>query len=409
MPDTKSATENEIIRVAMLGGFKLEAGGKSVQDTDARTHQLWHLIEYLIAFRRKEISQDELIGVLWPDSDIENPSNALKNLIYRIRTMLSSQGLPYAKEMILFSRGRYHWNNTLPASVDFEEFEELYNQAQSPTLDADTKIEKFLAAIALYRGDFLPNSRYENWAAQLGGHFNALYFKCVGAVLNMLGDRGRFPEVERICRDALKIDQFDEFIHRHLITALVRQGRQKQALNHYAYVTDLFFRELGVNLSGAMRSLYHEIIKTVNDVEADINAIKDELQEHGQRMGAFYCDYEVFKNLYQLEARTAARSGQSVFLGLLTLMDSQENEPDLKQRAKIMEFLHEMIKTSLRKGDVYSRFSSTQYVLMLPTLTLENCEMVVDRIIRRYKQAYRSKSHELVASVRPLIPVELME
>ncbi len=58
MPDTKAAPEDKLIRVAMLGGFRLEAGGKSVQDTDARTHQLWHLIEYLIAFRRREISQD---------------------------------------------------------------------------------------------------------------------------------------------------------------------------------------------------------------------------------------------------------------------------------------------------------------------------------------------------------------
>jgi GGDEF domain-containing protein len=74
-----------------------------------------------------------------------------------------------------------------------------------------------------------------------------------------------------------------------------------------------------------------------------------------------------------------------------------------------MDSLFEVIKSSLRRGDVFSRFSVTQFVLMLPTLTYENCEMVMERVIRRYKQAYRAKAAEIVANVQPLSPVELQE
>jgi GGDEF domain-containing protein len=74
-----------------------------------------------------------------------------------------------------------------------------------------------------------------------------------------------------------------------------------------------------------------------------------------------------------------------------------------------MDNLYDVIKGSLRRGDVFSRFSSTQFVLMLPTLTYENCEMVMERVIRRYKQTYRAKAADIIASVQPLIPVELQE
>jgi GGDEF domain-containing protein len=74
-----------------------------------------------------------------------------------------------------------------------------------------------------------------------------------------------------------------------------------------------------------------------------------------------------------------------------------------------MDNLFEVIKSSLRRGDVFSRFSATQYVLMLPTLTYENCEMVMERVIRRYRQTFRAKAAEIIASVQPLSPVELQE
>lgn len=50
---------------------------------------------------------------------------------------------------------------------------------------------------------------------------------------------------------------------------MIHQGKQQQALSHYNYVTDLFYRELGVSPSEPLRNLYREISKTVNSVETD--------------------------------------------------------------------------------------------------------------------------------------------
>ena len=401
--------KNIQIKLTMFGEFSITVGDASIHGSSTRTHQLWHLIEYLITFRHKSISQDELIEILWPDGDIENPANALKNLVYRVRSVLSSNSIPFAKEMIVYKQGSYQWNNNLNCVVDTEVFENLYKKASGENKPENLRIEHYINAIELYTGDFLPSSCYENWVIPISNYYKSIYFKCVYAVIALLTVQERFRDIEAICRKALIIDQFEENAHIYLMIALIRQSKQSQALAHYSFVSDLFFRELGVNPSAAMTSLYKDIVKTVHNVEIDINAIKNDLKESENNGGAFYCEYEVFKNLYRLEARTATRAGQSIFIALLTVENDDPNTAlDLKIQSKIMDNLFDVVQKQLRKGDVFARFSASQYVLMLPTLTYENCDIVISRIVKKHKQNYRPKGVTVISRIQPLDPIDIL-
>ena len=218
-----------------------------------------------------------------------------------------------------------------------------------------------------------------------------MYFSCVYAVLEILAEQEQYAEMEKICQKAVGIDQFEEAAHRYLILALMRQGKQAQAMAHYSAVTDLFFRELGVSPSSSMRALYREIVKTTHDVEIDLSIVKEDLEESERSQGAFYCEYEVFKNLYRLEARTAARTAsRSISPWLRWRIPPARLE--VKLQNKVMDNLYDIIQTSLRLGDVFARFSASQYVLMLPAFTFENCDMVMDRITKRFRQTHRNKN-----------------
>ncbi|WP_418704264.1 BTAD domain-containing putative transcriptional regulator, partial [Anaerotruncus massiliensis (ex Liu et al. 2021)] len=208
-----------------------------------------------------------------------------------------------------------------------------------------------------------------------------------------------------IAQKAIIIDQFEERAHITLIDAMIHQGKQQQALSHYNYVTDLFYRELGVSPSEPLRNLYREISKTVNSVETDLQVIKEDLNESNLVKGAYYCEYEVFKNMYRVEARSAARTGQSIFIGLLTVTDMHDGVPEIKLLGKTMKQLLETIRNSLRKGDIVSRFSATQYVLMLPTVTFENGSMVLDRIVKRFRAEHPSKLVKIHSKLLPLDPI----
>ena len=253
------------LQISFLGDFRIQHGEHAVSDMDNRAHQLWNLLAYLIIFRGRAISQEELIEALWPDNSSDNPSNALKNLAYRTRSALAAGGIPNAKELIVCRRGVYSWNNQIDCEVDVEEFERLLREASDLSTPVPTRIEKYMDALALYRGDFLPKSAFENWVIPLISYFRGLYTKGVTDAVALLWQCRRYEEIVELCQHAIVIDQFDESVHSALIKAYIALGHQQKALSHYEYVTDLFYRELGVRPSDNLRNLYREIIINITD------------------------------------------------------------------------------------------------------------------------------------------------
>lgn len=408
MQDKVSPDSGIPIRVEMFGGFTITIGDIVIRDSSARSYQLWNFLEYLIAFRNKTISQDELVQALWDEDEIENPASALKNLAYRIRSVFGSQGIPFAKRIISFSKGSYEWNNSLNCTVDIEEFEDCHKKASNSSHPVEYRIEMYLRAIGLYKGDFLPASGYRRWVIPVSSYYRSMYFKCVYEVLRLLVEQERYPEIEMICKRALIIDQFEENAHKYLILALIKQGQQNKAIAHYKLVTDLFLRELGVTPSPSMRNLYRQIAKTTHSVEIDIGIIQQDLKESECFDGAFYCEYEVFKNIYQVMARTSTRTGQQIFVSLLTITDTVGTIPDSETRKKTMDGLFRIVQTSTRSCDVFARFSATQYVLILPTTSLENSEAVMDRIQKKYMQEYKERDVELHTKIQPIDPAVII-
>lgn len=110
---------------------------------------------------------------------------------------------------------------------------------------------------------------------------------------------------------------------------------------------------------------------------------------------------EIFKCIYRLESRTAERAGQSVFLCLLTMRSTVEiSRNDVIIIA--MDKLEKVIVSSLRKGDVVSRFSPTQFILLLP-LSYENGEKVIARILDRFRSEYKNPLIKIDTNLEPVI------
>ncbi len=69
-----------------------------------------------------------------------------------------------------------------------------------------------------------------------------------------------------------------------------------------------------------------------------------------------------------------------------------------------MDELGSSIRNSLRRGDVYSRYSVSQYLMLLPTATYENGEMVLKRIIQNFKKEYSRKDLSITYSLQSVLP-----
>ena len=189
--------------------------------------------------------------------------------------------------------------------------------------------------------------------------------------------------------------------------ALFAMDKKKEAMAYYEYVNELFYSELGVIPSEELRAIYNEIVKGVKAIEADINNIKEDLREKSGEdgiKGAFFCEYEVFKNVYRREARMLERSGQSIFVALFTVSSVSGGGLSHDKNEQMMDILRDVLIGSLRRGDVVARYSPSQYIVMLPTVTFENSDIIVKRIRKAFTDIYKGSVVTLECKVTPIEP-----
>ena len=393
------------IKVNMLGEFSISYGGKIINDQLNRSKKLWTLLEYLIFFRKREVSQNELIELLWPEGEeVTNPANTLKTLLYRVRAMVEELGFVDGSQVVVYRRGAYAWSPSIPSEIDIETFDELCAKAEMPNVSKNERLEHMMNAIRIHKGDFLPKSELESWVVPINTYYRSQYVKLVSRTIELLQDAGRDEDIIDVCQKAIIIDPYEELFHLSMINSLVNTGKQQQALSHYGYVMELFFNKFGITPSEELTTLYKKVVKTSNHTEFDLRVIKDNLQEEHIGSGCFFCEYEFFKNIYQLEARTAARTGQSVFLCLITVSGISNKKLEQKLLNKTMEKLKDVISHSLRSGDVFTRYSVSQYLTMIPTTNYENGNMVMQRILKTFRKENAKSPVILKYTLQPLSP-----
>lgn len=394
--------KNGTIEISMFGGFTIRSDGRTLSDTKGRTRQLWSLLEYLVANRLNDISQDKLIEILWEDEDsCTDPANALKNLVYRLRNLLRNLDTDEKRDYILYKRNNYCWNNELPCSIDTEEFEKAFLRGKNMELADDDRLAALRRAVDLYQGDFLPKSSMEDWVVARSAYYRNIFIEAVKGAYVLLVERECYKEAELICRRAVSIEPLDESLHELLIRLYLRQGDNEGALAYYEYASEMFYDKLGVRFSERVRATMREVAKKLNGIEKDLEVVSASLLKAESQEGAFFCDYEIFRNIYRLEARMAERFGQSVFVALLTLEPG--SSVGQQEFLDIMQLLRTSVTQNLRKCDVVSRYSKSQFILMLPSLTLENGRMVMDRLVRKFNETHRKRNVSLSTKLHPVL------
>jgi DNA-binding SARP family transcriptional activator len=391
------------LQISMLGGFSLSyPDGTAIDYQSNRSNKLWMVLAYLLTHRGKQITQDELIDILWPDEEIDNPVNTLKTMRHRLCGMLDALGGIPGKEMIRYNHGIYAWSEEVDCVLDIDQFS-TYCALAEQEQDDSQKISHYLNALEYYNGDFLPKLSSEMWVMSAHAYYHAEYLRVVKKCIALLRTENRYYEIITVCQKAVTIEPYDEDLHRELIDALVRTGAKQSALDHYEKVKELFYHEFGINLSEDLVELYKQIIDETNDAQMDLSFIASRLQED-MVPGAFYCEYALFKEIYRLMTRMMERSGQSAYLCLVSVTDKNGKWiVNTKKQNEAVGRLRTAIQFSLRRGDVFTRYSVSQYLILLSSINYENTEMVLRRITDNFKRDNPNLAVKLVTSNQPIV------
>lgn len=391
---------NSVIKVSMLGDSSIEYNDKIIDHGTMRSKKIWSLLQFLIYNREREITSEELLALVYAEGSSANPQNALKTLMHRCRSVLDGLGCTDSKLMIIQQNGSYKWNKSLPLSLDAERFSSLYDDYFAAEGSADA-FELCREALSLYKGDFL--ARFSlSWAQPLRERYKARYLTLVRSAIKILSEREEYDELVLVCRSAININRYDESLYLALMNALIMQGKPNIAMSVYNSVNKFFYRELGITPSDELARIYRQIVRSTQNVELDIGVIKQKLRESSENRGAFFCEYEFFKDIYRLEVRSAKRTEKFGHICLLTIVSSGEKSLSAKALSHIMEKLISQVDENLRRGDVFSRYSVCQLILLLPMTNSENALQIALRIANSFDKVNTHLGCSLTYSISPI-------
>ncbi len=266
-----------MLRVYFLGKFRVERDGEVISDAEWKTRKDKLLLKYLVAYAGRPVQQEQLIELLWPDAEPRAAAMSLRTTLVHIRRALEPYLEGAASHFILHRNEAVMFNADAPHWVDSDEFLRHYRAGRQYEEEGQAQFAEaeYLAADALYRGDYLEEDPYEDWAL---ADRERLRDVRTALVIRLAALRDAAGDIDRAivyCQRAFLADPCREDVCRRLMELLQRAGRSGEALRVYNTCSSALRNELGVGPSAATRRLHRALLASLQgDEQAEQRAAR---------------------------------------------------------------------------------------------------------------------------------------
>ena len=216
------------ITIELMDGFLVRVGARRIPADAWPTRRAAQLVQLLALTDRRRLAREQAIEALWPHLDPDAGAANLRKAAHHARRTLGDP------EAVVLRAGLAQLFPGRQVATDVEAFER--------TGDPD-----------LYRGELLPDARYESWAQAARERLHDRY-------VESLRREGR---LERL----VELEPTDEPACRELMRRELDRGSLPGAIAWFGRLRSALRRELGVSPSAATVALYDSAVAGLGDAE----------------------------------------------------------------------------------------------------------------------------------------------
>lgn len=243
------------LRVQTLGGFQVWLGDTPVPANGWRRKSARQLFQLLLTHRRTPLDRDQLCEALWPEADPTAAQQNFKialNALYQVLEPARDAGADSA--FIMREGTTYALRPYADLWIDADQFlSDLKAAGHRPT--------DLRRALAHYQGEYLPDARYETWAAGERERLAAIFLEYADRLVDTLVDTARYGEAIDLCQRILEQDNCWERAYRHLMLAFHRLGDRGQVARTYQRCVQTLHSELDVEPAPETQALYAQLTR----------------------------------------------------------------------------------------------------------------------------------------------------
>ncbi|SCF04400.1 Predicted ATPase [Micromonospora viridifaciens] len=245
------------VSFGVLGTLELQVAGRPATPLAPAVRAL---LARLVVAAGRVVSADALIDALWADQPPTDATNALQLRVSKLRRALATAG---ASGDLLVTRAPGYQLAVAPDAVDAYRFERLLDRARGASAGDGpaAALACFDEALRLWRGPALADVGEAGWALAEAARLEELRLGAVEDRLELLLEAGRQAEAVADLERLVVAHPLRERLHRLLMLALYRGGRQADAITAYHALRHRLADELGIDPAPELQALAESILR----------------------------------------------------------------------------------------------------------------------------------------------------
>ncbi|GHO97004.1 transcriptional activator [Reticulibacter mediterranei] len=293
LPDLASQFSTARIRIFVLGQLRLERRQQrqwqSVTDMVWQQQDVRALLGFLLCADQRRASREQVMKVLWPESESDTASESLNRVVDNLRQVLDPTRTRDTLRAVSNNPGKSSRARSAQSRVpllhidgdwlvladqsqvwvDADAFESILIYAWGPQIaepdSADEEVaaqsrERLLrGAETLYGGDFLPEERHGSWAVVRRQTLRRSYSTLLLELADLSIARGATAAALEMLDRLLVADPANEAAVQRFIYVFAQQKRRGEALRAYRRLEDFLQREYQLQPSQETRELYEAV------------------------------------------------------------------------------------------------------------------------------------------------------
>ncbi|MEK6209665.1 MAG: BTAD domain-containing putative transcriptional regulator [Pseudomonadota bacterium] len=238
------------VRINTLGGFEIYRNDERLEFSGKVPKKPLMLLKALIAFGGRNVPEERLMDALWPDEEADAARKSLDITVLRLRKLLGSHEAIVVSEELIGLNPQLCW-------VDVWAFERRI--AQTEAAEGEAGLSAAAAAVALYRGNFLPTDTDEPWTVKARERLRVKFVRLVETVAQSDEAAGHWEKAMAHYLKGLEADDLVEAFHLGLMRCYRALGRPAEGITAFRRLRQTLSVVLGIAPSPAAEALAQEL------------------------------------------------------------------------------------------------------------------------------------------------------
>ena len=254
--ELKKFQDDATIRIQTLGQFNLWRDKEKVDSKQWGRDKTIQLLQYLISNRqRNALHKEKIMDHLWEDGDDRD----FKVALHGVNKVLEPNRPSRTEPTFVIRQGISYQLDLNKVWIDVDALEQyiiIGNEAFGENISVSKAAYK--AAIALYKGVYLPNRVFEDWSSEEREKTQVLILGAYVILAEILLYDNPLESI-RLAQCAIAIDNTWEDAYRLQMQAYIIKGNRPQAIKAYQKCADVLDQEYGIDPLPATKKLLQEI------------------------------------------------------------------------------------------------------------------------------------------------------